>query len=255
MGVPKIFVDTVRAHGGFAMELSGTKIVVIGGTSGIGRAVAARCAALGAEVVVASSSQEKVDAARVELPADVVADVVDVTDERQVAAFFDQVGSLDHLVYTAGDWGPMGGARLRELDLERAGDVFAVRFWGALAAAKHAHLSMPAGGSITLTDGLIAHRPRPGAAVNTAMAGAVEHLVTGLAVELAPVRVNAVCPGLIATDALARIPPERITTMTARQAVPRAGSPDEAAEAYLYLIRGTYTTGQVLRVDGGMSLT
>ena len=48
---------------------------------------------------------------------------------------------------------------------------------------------------------------------------------------------------------------ERIATMTARQAVPRAGAPDEAAEAYLYLIRGTYTTGQVLRVDGGMSLT
>ena len=87
------------------------------------------------------------------------------------------------------------------------------------------------------------------------MAGAIEHLVTGLAVELAPVRVNGVCPGLIATDALAAIPPERITTMTARQAVPRAGSPDEAAEAYLYLIRGTYTTGQVIRVDGGMSLT
>ncbi len=237
------------------MELSGTKIVIIGGTSGIGRAVAARCAALGAETVVASSSQAKVDAVRVDQPAGTMAVVVDVTDERQVAAFFEQVGSFDHLVYTAGDWGPLAGARLRDLDLDRAGQVFAVRFWGALAAAKHAHASMPPGGSITLTDGLIAHRPRPGAAVNTAMAGAIEHLVTGLAVELAPVRVNAVCPGLIATGALAAIPAERITTMTARQAVPRAGSPDEAAEAYLYLIRGTYTTGQVIRVDGGMSLT
>lgn len=237
------------------MELSGKKVVIIGGTSGIGRAVAARCSALGADIVVASSSAAKVDAARADLPAGSVAVAVDVTDEMQVAALFEQVGSFDHLVYTAGDWGPMAGSRLRDLDLDRAGQVFAVRFWGALAAAKHAHPAMVPGGSITLTDGLIAHRPRPGAAVNTAMAGAIEHLVTGLAVELAPVRVNAVCPGLIATDALAAMPAERIATMTGRQAVPRAGSPDEAAEAYLYLMRGTYTTGQVIRVDGGMSLT
>jgi len=231
------------------MELTGKKVVVIGGTSGIGRAVANRCAALGADVVVASSSPARVEAAGAG------AVVADVRDERQLAELFERVGTFDHLVYTAGDWGPMAGSRLRDLDLDRAGDVFAVRFWGALAAAKHAHPSIVPGGSITLTDGLIAHRPRPGAAVNTAMAGAVEHLVTGLAVELAPVRVNAVCPGLIDTEALGRIPPERITSMTARQAVPRAGTPDEAAEAYLYLMRGTYTTGQVLRVDGGMSLT
>jgi NAD(P)-dependent dehydrogenase (short-subunit alcohol dehydrogenase family) len=237
------------------LELSGKKVVVIGGTSGIGRTVAIRCAALGAEIVVASSSAAKIDTARDELPAGAVAVAVDVRDEQQVAALFEQVGSFDHLVYTAGDWAPMAGGRLAGLDLDRAGQVFAVRFWGALAAAKHAHASMAPGGSITLTDGLIAHRPRPGAAVNTAMAGAIEHLVTGLAVELAPVRVNAVCPGLIATEALAAMPQERITTMTARQAVPRVGSPDEAAEAYLYLIRGTYTTGQVIRVDGGMSLT
>jgi NAD(P)-dependent dehydrogenase (short-subunit alcohol dehydrogenase family) len=237
-------------------EFSGTKVVIIGGTSGIGLAVAARCAALGADIVVASSSQAKVDAARGVLPAGTVASVVDVTDEPQVAALFERVGSFDHLVFTAGDWGPMrSNSRLRDLDLDLAAQVFAVRFWGGLTAAKHAHPSIVAGGSITLTDGLIAHRPRPGAAVSTAMAGAIEHLVTGLAVELAPVRVNAVCPGLIGTDALAAIPAERITAMTKRQAVPRVGSPDEAAEAYLYLMRGTYTTGQVLHVDGGMGLT
>ena len=111
------------------MELSGTKVVVIGGTSGIGRAVAARVAALGADIVVASSSGARVDAARRDLPAGAVAVTVDVTDEEQVAALFEQVGSFDHLVYTAGDWGPLGGSRLRELDLGRAGQVFAVRFW------------------------------------------------------------------------------------------------------------------------------
>ena len=236
------------------MEFSGKKVVVIGGTSGIGRAVAARCAALGAEIVVASSNPAKVDAALAGLPAGAVAVAVDVTDARRVAALFEQVGTFDHLVYTAGDWDPMRRGRVDDLDLDRARQVFDVRFWGGLAAAKYAHRSIVPGGSITLTDGLIAHRPRPGAAVSTAMAGAIEHLVTGLAVELAPVRVNAVCPGLIATDALASMPPERVAAMTERQAVPRAGSPDEATEAYLYLMRGTYTTGQVIRVDGGMSL-
>ena len=105
------------------MEPSAKKVVVIGGTSGIGRAVVARCAALGADVVVASSSQAKVDAARDDLPVGVEAAVVDVNDERQVAALFERVGTFDHLVYTAGDWGPLGGARLGELDLERAAEV------------------------------------------------------------------------------------------------------------------------------------
>ena len=133
--------------------------------------------------------------------------VVDVTDERQVAELFERVGTFDHLVYTAGDWGPMAGSRLRDLDLDRAGEVFAVRFWGALRRSQARH---PVDRARRLDH---AHRrtdrpsPRPGAAVNTAMAGAVEHLVTGLAVELAPVRVDRVCPGLIATDALARCRP------------------------------------------------
>jgi NAD(P)-dependent dehydrogenase (short-subunit alcohol dehydrogenase family) len=183
---------------------------------------------------------------------------VDVKDEAQVAAFFSRVGSFDHLVYTAGDWsGAMGGGTLDTLDLARADGVFAVRFWGALAAAKHAHKQMRADGSITLTDGMVAHRPRKGAAVSTAMAGAIEHLVRGLAVDLAPIRVNAVCPGYIATDIWAAMPEEMRKArlkVTERYPVPRAGEPGEAAEAYLYLMRGGYTTGQVLYVDGGMGL-
>jgi len=133
-----------------------------------------------------------------------------------------------------------------------------VRFWGALTVIKHAHKSISPGGSITLTDGMIAHRPSKGSAVSTAMAGAVEHLTRGLAVELAPIRVNAVCPGLIHTGVWDSIPEERraqqFEQMTKRQPLPRVGEPEEAAEAYLYLMRGGYTTGQVLHVDGGSSV-
>jgi len=89
------------------------------------------------------------------------------------------------------------------------------------------------------------------------MAGAVEHLTRGLAVDLAPIRVNAVCPGAIRTDVWNVIPAEqreeRIQRMTGRLPVARIGEPNEVAEAYLYLMRGGYTTGQVLRVDGGQT--
>jgi NAD(P)-dependent dehydrogenase (short-subunit alcohol dehydrogenase family) len=166
------------------------------------------------------------------------------------------VGAFDHLVYTAGDWPirPALTGDSAEWDIAGAGQVFAVRFWGALTAIKHGTRFIAPEGSITLTDGAIAHRPRKGAAVSTAMAGAVEHLVRGLAVELAPVRVNGVCPGIVVTEIFGDAPEERVREMTKRQPLARGGTPAELAEAYLYLMRGTYTTGQVLIVDGGRTL-
>jgi NAD(P)-dependent dehydrogenase (short-subunit alcohol dehydrogenase family) len=136
--------------------------------------------------------------------------------------------------------------------------LFGVRFWGALNVAKHGATRIPAGGSLTLTNGMAAHRPQKGMAIATAMAGAVEHLVIGLAMELAPVRVNGVCPGAILTEAWDDVPPEFRKIQEQRlagQLVPRVGTPEEAAEAYIYLMRGTYTTGQVLRVEGGWTYT
>jgi NAD(P)-dependent dehydrogenase (short-subunit alcohol dehydrogenase family) len=133
-----------------------------------------------------------------------------------------------------------------------------VRFWGALAAIKHAQGRITTRGSITLTNGVVAHRPRKGAALNTAMAGAIEHLTRALAVDLAPVRVNCVCPGFVLTEVWNSIPEEtrqeQLRRMTSRLPLPRAGEPSEVAEAYLYVMRGGYTTGQVLVVDGGTTL-
>jgi len=239
------------------MSLSGQRVVIIGGTSGIGFAVAEGAAAAGASVVLASSDAGKVAAAAARLPG-AQGLAIDVTDEVAVAAALAGLGGFHHLAFTAGDWGGPRRAPLAELDLEAARGVFAVRFWGALAVVKHAHGQIAPGGSITLTDGMIAHRPSKGSAVSTAMAGAVEHLTRGLAVELAPVRVNAVCPGLIRTGVWDSIPEDRrdeqLSRMTARQPLARVGEPQEAAEAYLYLMRGGYTTGQVLRVDGGTSV-
>ncbi len=238
------------------MSLQGKRVVVIGGTSGIGLAVAQAAMAGGAGVVVGSSSADKVGAVKDTLPG-AEALVVDVKAESSVEAFFAQVAALDHLVFTAGDWSLRGGGPIESLDVAAAASQFGVRFWGALTAVKHAKARIREGGSITLTDGMIAHRPRKGAVISSAMAGAVEHLTRALAVELAPIRVNAVCPGAIRTGVWSFIPAEqreeRFKRMGERLPLKRIGEPDEVAEAYLYLMRGGYTTGQVLRVDAGQS--
>lgn len=236
--------------------LRSKKVVVVGGTSGIGLAVARAALADGANVVVASSKQANVDAAVKQLGDGASGSALDVKNEDDLKRFFAEIGSFDHLAYTAGDWGaaPTGRVSFAEVDLSAAAQAFSVRFWGALAAIKHGHGKLAAGGSITLTDGLIAHRPQKGVAVMSAMLGAIEHVTRGLAVELAPLRVNAVCPGLILTERNQRIPEEILKRYTATSPLPRGGEPAEVAEAYLYLMRAGYTTGQILVVDGGRTI-
>jgi NAD(P)-dependent dehydrogenase (short-subunit alcohol dehydrogenase family) len=238
------------------LSLSGQRVVVIGGTSGIGYAVAEGALAEGATVFVGSSKAAKVEGAVERLGDGASGSEVDVNDEAAIATFLDKAGGFDHLVFTAGDW---GSARfvgpLKTMDFETAPGALGVRFWGALKAARQAQGRITDGGSITLTSGVLAHRPRPGAPLSTAFAGALEHLVRALAAEIAPVRVNGVCPGLILTEAVKAMPQERVKMFTDRQLLDRNGQPAEVAQAYLYLMKGGFTTGQVLVVDGGLMLT
>lgn len=233
--------------------LEGSKVVVVGGASGVGFAVAAAALAAGAEVVVGSSQQARIEAAAGRLGGRTTGRVVDVKNEASVAAFFEAVGPFDHLVFTAGDWGQMRGAT-RDLDIEASKTRLEVRFWGAARAAKHAMRQIATEGSISLTGGMLAHRPMPGAPLTTASAQSTEGLAIGLARDLAPVRVNCVCLGLILSEQVQGMGEAGIKSFTARLPLPRAGTVEEAAEAYLYLMRASYVTGQVLRVDGGGSL-
>lgn len=234
-------------------KLDGAKVVVIGGTSGVGHAVAAAALEAGAAVVVGSSQTPRVEAAAERLGRGARGQTIDVRDEASVAAFFAAVGPLDHLVFTAGDWGQMF-APTRDLDVEASKARMEVRFWGAARVAKHAIPQIAAAGSITLTGGMLAHRPMPGAPLTTASAHTTEGLALGLARDLAPIRVNAVCLGLILSEPVQAMGEARIKGITANLPLPRAGTVEEAAEAYLYLMRATYVTGQVVRVDGGGSL-
>ncbi len=203
-------------------------------------------------MVIGSSQAANVEAAVARLGQAASGGVADAGDEASLAAFFQAQGAFDHLVFTAGDWGAgFAPAPLAELDIDAASNGLKIRFWGALRAIKHAQPHLAANGSITLTDGVLAHRPRKGMPLATAFSGAAEHLVRALAVDLAPLRVNTVCPGLVLTERLAAWPPETIRKMTERLPIPRAADPHEAAQAYLYAMRAGYTTGQVIIVDGG----
>ncbi|MDE1147713.1 MAG: SDR family oxidoreductase [Azospirillaceae bacterium] len=236
------------------MSLAGKRVVVIGGSSGIGFAVAAQALGLGAEAVIASSDAGRVQAAAARLPG-ATGKAVNLRDEAGVAAFFTGLGDFDHLVLTAGDWGTSMFAPARDVDLELMRDGFTVRFWGALAAVKHACRTIAADGSITLTGGVMSQRPAKGMPLATAIGGAIEHLAKGLAIDLAPVRVNAVSPGLVLTEVIRQfMPEERRQGFVAGLPLPRCATPDEAAAAYIYLMLNGYITGQILPVDGGGGL-
>ncbi|MEV6025353.1 SDR family oxidoreductase [Streptomyces sp. NPDC052036] len=235
------------------MGLQGQRIVVVGGTSGIGLAVAEAAAREGAEAVVASRRQENVDAALRRLPEGTGGRALDATDEDAVRAFFAAVGDFDHLVYTAGESLLMES--LAESDLTRARRFLDTRLWGAYTAVKHGAPRIREGGSVVLTTGTAGRRPLPGTTVAASLCGAMESLTRALALELAPVRVNVVSPGLVRTELWRGMTGEDRDALfeaaTASLPVGRVGTPDDVAEAYLYLMRGGYSTGSVVVVDGG----
>ncbi|HZZ32243.1 MAG TPA: SDR family oxidoreductase [Phenylobacterium sp.] len=230
------------------------RVVIIGGSSGIGFSVAEAALAEGAEVVIGSSNAAKVEAAVARLGQTASGAAINVRDEASVQAFFAQVGAFDHLAYTAGDWDRTPTGAIAELDFTAAAASLEVRFWGALRAIKHALPHLSPKGSIAVTDGTLTHRPMKGRPLSSAFGAAIEHLAKGLAVDLAPIRVNAVCPGLILTEVWSAAPPERLARMTDRLPIPKGGDPAEVAQAYVYLMKAGYTTGQVLVVDGGQML-
>ncbi len=231
------------------MLLAGKRVIVIGGSSGIGFAVATLARQLVAAVAIASSNAASVNAA-VERLTGATGYVVDLKDEGSISRFLSRLEPFDHLAIAAGDFDKRQFAATQDLDLSVGREAFELRFWGSFAVIKNGRHKMAQNGSITLTSGMLAHRPSKGSPLPTAVTGAVEHLVRGLAVDLAPQRINAVCPGLTHTDLAKRVP-GRIEAATAVLPLPQAASPAEAATAYVYIMLNGYLTGQVLAVDGG----
>jgi NAD(P)-dependent dehydrogenase (short-subunit alcohol dehydrogenase family) len=147
---------------------------------------------------------------------------------------------------------------LKTLDLDAARGFFTLRYFGVLAAVHAAAPHLSPDGSITLTIGIAKDRPGPGWAVAASICGAMEALAKALAVELAPLRVNAVSPGVVRSPLWAAMSDddrERMYRETgAALPVGRVGEVDDIADAYLYLMTSPFTTGTTLTIDGGTTL-
>jgi NAD(P)-dependent dehydrogenase (short-subunit alcohol dehydrogenase family) len=235
------------------MTLRGKRVVLIGATAGIGLATAHATAAAGGQIVVVSRQPGNVAKALAELPAAAQGETVDVREETEVKALLDRLGAFDHLVYTAGE--AMTLAPVADTETSTIRQFFETRFWGAYTSVKYGAPHIRPGGSIVLSSGGASQRSGPGWAVASAALGAMEALGRALAVELAPVRVNVVRPGMTRTDVWQEFPAdvreEMFRSVGAALPVGRIGEAGDVARSYVHLMEQEYATGSVVTVDGG----
>ena len=230
------------------MLLAGKKVVVVGGSSGIGLATAQLAKAEGAEVIVASRNAERVKAAADKLGATGIA--ADVTSDDSVAALFKTCGQVDHVVVTAAQ---LRSGPFKTVSMDDVRATMEGKFWGAWRVARAADIR--AGGSLTLVSGFLSIRPRPAAAIVGAANGALESLTRSLALELSPVRVNCVSPGIIDTPIRAAMPEAARRDMLAKVAaslpVGRVGVGEDIARQILAFMTIGFATGSIVYLDGG----
>jgi NAD(P)-dependent dehydrogenase (short-subunit alcohol dehydrogenase family) len=227
--------------------LEGKTVLVAGGSSGIGLAVAALAHKNGARVIVASrrAPQECRRLAELVGPG-VETHALDITSDGSAAALFQAVRAIDHLVVAVR---PDTHASLfLETEIASAKRAFDTKFWGAYRLARAAQPHFNPGGSITLTSGIAGEKIYPGVSTMAVINSATETLCRSLAVELAPLRVNAVSPGFVESK------PKAVQEYAARLPAQRLASVGEVAAAYLYLMASPYVTGTVTVVDGGARL-
>jgi NAD(P)-dependent dehydrogenase (short-subunit alcohol dehydrogenase family) len=225
-------------------------VLIVGGSSGIGAAAAKAFAALGADVTIASRSQEKLDAVAADIGAHVRTAVIDTTDEASVDTFFSNAGRFNHVVISAAQ---TPGGPVRELALSDAYAAMNSKFWGAYRVARAVKITDS--GSLTLVSGFLSVRPNKSSVLQGAINAALEALARGLALELSPVRVNTVSPGLIATPLWAKLNEQARQNMyegaAARLPAKRVGHPEDVANAIVYLASTPFATGSTVLVDGG----
>lgn len=219
-------------------KLVGKRMLVVGGARGIGAEIARRAQAEGARVVVAAREGGDVR--------------IDVGDEATVAAAAAFLGGFDHVVSTAS---APHDVPVAELDHGQVVAAFGAKVLGPLLLAKHFAPLMPDGGSFLFFSGVVGWRPQPGSVVKGVTNAALSALVTHLAVELGPLRVNAVAPGITDSGAWDRLPDDRRAALysgaAAGSPLGRIGTLDDVADAALWLLTAGWVTGETVHVDGG----
>jgi NAD(P)-dependent dehydrogenase (short-subunit alcohol dehydrogenase family) len=235
-------------------SMKNAAVVVIGGSSGIGLATARLATEAGARVTIAGRDESRLAAALDTLGGDVRGVTLDVADETAVRDLFDSFDHVDHVATLAGTH--VTGL-LADVDTSTLSGPVDNRFWGPLFIGKYAAPKMT-DGSITICTGAGVARPRAGAAIVAASAGGSEFLARAMAVELAPIRVNVVRPGIVDTPLLDRLVPngreQVMEAMAKRVPLGRVAQPEEIADGILFLMTNQYVTGSTLTIDGGSSL-
>lgn len=230
-------------------------IVVIGGSGGIGFATAELASRHGARVTIGGRSRQRLDDAAGRLGSRVQAHVVDTSDGSAIDAFFDRVGPLDHLVTTAATY-VLGS--MRELSPAEARTPFESKFWGQYLAVRAALPHLAGDGSVVLVSGADGARPTAATPAYTACNAAIEGLARGLAVELSPIRVNAISPGAVDGALWSRKPEEvrreGFDRYRRASVLGKLGTEEQMAQAVLFLFGHQFMTGSVVSVDGGFSL-
>lgn len=236
------------------MHLAGSRVLIIGGTSGIGLAVGAAVAARGATPILVSRRAESVAAATAKVPGS-EGRTCDLADPASLATLVED-GPIDHLVFTAGE--PLGLVPLTDLARGTVERFFDTRFFGALAAVRQLAPAIRRGGSITLTSGTAGDRPGAGWILGATVCGAIDALTRALAVELAPLRVNAVSPGVVRSPLWSEMSDTDrdgfYESVRGSLLLKRIAEVEDVALAYVYAMEQRHGTGSIIRVDGGTVL-
>ena len=236
-------------------KLSGRRVLVIGGSSGIGLSTARALLEQGARVVVASRSAERLKRVRSELQGRVDIAQVDVQDRESLHALFGRHAPFDHLVNSA-TGGPRANGPFLEMDLDGFIGSFQ-KLWGYVQSVRLGAPHMPPAGSIVLVGGALSRKCRPGMSAHSTVGNAVEGFCRAVAPEIFPIRINVVAPGLIDTpmfDPLGSSREHFLSSATAEHVIPRPGTPEEVADGILFLLQNEFITGTTLDIDGGSLL-
>jgi NAD(P)-dependent dehydrogenase (short-subunit alcohol dehydrogenase family) len=236
--------------------LEGKKVVVVGAGSGIGRSVALAAVAAGAQVTIAGRTRASLEETAAQTGEHVDIRVADASIEEQTAALLEAVGSFDHLVSTIGQSVTGAVHTLTAADVSRA---MAGKLWAPFFIVKHGAPRISPDGSFTFFSGIRASRPTPRTSITTLVNGGLEAFARAMAVELAPVRVNVISPGIVDSGAfwgrLTDAERERMfADFAVRAPARRVGTPADQASAVLFAITNPFVTGTVLAVDGGAML-
>ena len=235
------------------MDLKDQRIVIIGGTSGIGLATVRLVADAGAQVVIASRNREKIDGALRDLPKNVTGELLDAASREEARAFFERTGSFDHLVLTLA--GHEGAGEFRTLDFDMLRRAYEAKFWPQLSVAQASLDFLRRDGSLTIVTAVTGHTAFAGASGFAAVNGALEAMIPTLALELQPLRVNAVSPGGIATPFWEDLPADMREAFFAQSAallpLKRMGQAEDVAQVIAMLIANSFMTSTVIDCDGG----